>query len=164
KKALQALKAPKQEPEPLVPLKRPLEAKDAKEMAKKLIKSGAIKVPERPQTAAEKTTFKRSMGLERKLSGADKAPSGYQPFSTTHPEEEIHESRVKVKQNSYDRLVSVRDREERGEITRDGRSSEGKPRQGHTIYVSGYNISEEVLKKAFSSFGNIVNVNMEIEK
>lgn len=36
-------------------------------------------------------------GLERKLSAADKAPSGYQPFSTTHPEEEIHESRVKVK-------------------------------------------------------------------
>lgn len=61
KKALQALKAPKQEPEPLVPLKRPMEAKDAKEMAKKLIKSGAIKVPERPQPATEKTTFKRSM-------------------------------------------------------------------------------------------------------
>lgn len=61
KKALHALKAPKQEPEPLVPLKRPMEAKDAKEMAKKLIKSGAIKVPERPQAATEKTTFKRSM-------------------------------------------------------------------------------------------------------
>ena len=38
-----------------------MEAKDAKEMAKKLIKSGAIKVPERPQAATEKTTFKRSM-------------------------------------------------------------------------------------------------------
>ena len=37
--------------------------------------------------------------MERKLSAADKAPSGYQPFSTTHPEEEIHESRVKVKVN-----------------------------------------------------------------
>ncbi|XP_037789356.1 LOW QUALITY PROTEIN: negative elongation factor E-like [Penaeus monodon] len=101
KKALQALKAPKQEPEPLVPLKRPMEAKDAKEMAKKLIKSGAIKVPERPQPATEKTTFKRSMGLERKLSAADKAPSGYQPFSTSHPEEEIHESRQKSKQTVY---------------------------------------------------------------
>lgn len=61
KKALQALKAPKQEPEPLVPLKRPMEAKDAKEMAKKLIKSGAIKVPEKPQPSTEKTTFKRSI-------------------------------------------------------------------------------------------------------
>ncbi|XP_068230003.1 negative elongation factor E isoform X2 [Palaemon carinicauda] len=164
KKALQALKAPKQEPEPLVPLKRPMEAKDAKEMAKKLIKSGAIKVPERSQAATEKTTFKRSMGLERKLSAAEKAPSGYQPFSTTHPEEEIHESRVKVKQNLYDSFVTARDREERGEFTRDGRGSDGKPRHGHTIYVFGYNISEEVLKKAFATFGNIVNVNMEIEK
>ncbi|XP_076038704.1 uncharacterized protein LOC143023920 isoform X1 [Oratosquilla oratoria] len=163
KKALQALKTPKPEPEMLVPLKRPMEAKDAKEMAKKLIKSGAIKVPERPQNNTEKTTFKRSMGLERKLSAADKAPSGYQPFSTTHPEEEVHESKAKVK-NLYDRFVTARDREERGEFTRDGRGSDGKPRQGHTIYVFGYNITEEILKKAFSTFGNIVNVNMEIEK
>ena len=36
-------------------------------------------------------------GLERKLSAAEKAPSGYQPFSTSHPEEEVHESRVKAK-------------------------------------------------------------------
>ncbi|XP_076038703.1 uncharacterized protein LOC143023919 [Oratosquilla oratoria] len=127
KKALQALKTPKPEPEMLVPLKRPMETKDAKEMAKKIIKSGAIKVPQRPQNNTEKTTFKRSMNL-------------------------------------YDRFATARDREERGEFTRDGRGSDGKPRRGHTIYVFGNNITEEILKKAFSTFGNIVNVNMEIEK
>ncbi|CAL4202646.1 unnamed protein product, partial [Meganyctiphanes norvegica] len=164
KKALQSLKAPQKEPEPLIPLKRHMEAKDAKEMAKKLIKSGAIRVPGRSVASGDKTTFKRSMGLERKLSAADKAPSGYQPFSTTHPEEEIHESRVKVKENLYESFVSARDREERGDLNREGKTSDGKPRQGHTIYVFGYNISEEILKKAFSTFGNIVNVNMEIEK
>lgn len=69
-----------------------------------------------------------------------------------------------LQQNLYDSFVSARDREERGDFARDGRGSDGKPRQGHTIYVYGYHISEEVLKKAFSTFGNIVNVNMEIEK
>ena len=61
KKAVQALKAPKQEPEPAVQNKRPMEAKDAKEIAKKLIRSGAIRVPEKSQAITEKTTFKRSI-------------------------------------------------------------------------------------------------------
>ena len=64
----------------------------------------------------------------------------------------------------YDSFVTARDREERGEVNQEGRTSDGKPRQGHTIYVNGFNISEDLLKKAFSSYGNIVNVNMEIEK
>ena len=61
RKALQQLRAPKQETEQTLSSKRPMEAKDAKEMAKKLIKSGAIRVPEKPQTNNERTTFKRSM-------------------------------------------------------------------------------------------------------
>ena len=40
---------------------------------------------------------------------------------------------------------------------------EEKPRSGHTIYVSAFNISEELIKKVFSSFGNILNVNIEID-
>ena len=60
KKALQALKAPRQEPEPIHPVKRPSEAKDAKEYAKKLIRSGAIRSIERRDDNKEKTTFKRS--------------------------------------------------------------------------------------------------------
>ena len=42
-------------------MKRPMEAKDAKELAKKLIKSGAIKVPEKTQPPTDRTTFKRSI-------------------------------------------------------------------------------------------------------
>lgn len=186
RKALQQLRAPKPESEQNTPNKRPMEAKDAKEMAKKLIKSGAIRVPEKQHSSNERTTFKRSMGLERKLSAADKAPSGYQPFSTSHPEEEVHESRLKGK-NLYDSFVSARDRGERGEGRLVGSSSEesggspltprtlapgarappagdnSKPRSGHTIYIFGFNISEEVIKKAFSSFGNILNINMEVD-
>jgi hypothetical protein len=66
-------------------------------------------------------------------------------------------------QNLYDSFVSARDREERGLTEkRDGRAD--KPRQGNTIFVSGCNITEDFLKKAFHTYGNIVNVTMEIEK
>jgi hypothetical protein len=30
--------------------------------------------------------------------------------------------------------------------------------------VFGYSITEDILKKAFQSFGNVVNISMEIEK
>ncbi|KAA0190789.1 hypothetical protein HAZT_HAZT007064 [Hyalella azteca] len=194
RKALQQLRTPKPDAEQSPTNKRPMEAKDAKEMAKKLIKSGAIRVPEKLPSNNERTTFKRSMGLERKLSAADKAPSGYQPFSTSHPEEEVHESRLKVK-HLYDSFVS--DRERVGEKA-EGRAAaagglEGEdplspltppragtapggalrpplsgdagvaPRSGHTIYIFGYNISEEVIKKNFSSFGSIINISMEVD-
>ena len=92
-------------------------------------------------------------------------------------------------QNLYDNFVSPRDRGERvegGRLTATdntaagnsplpaGRGSslgprnpphadQGKPRSGHTIYIFGFNISEEVIKKAFSSFGNILNINMEVD-
>ena len=71
-------------------MKRPSEAKDAKEVAKKLVKTGAIKAIkkslEREKSKEEKTigTFKRSKGFERKLNGMDRAMSNYQPFSATH--------------------------------------------------------------------------------
>ena len=39
-----------------------------------------------------------------------------------------------------------------------------RPKIGHTIYVFGYNITEDILKKGFQHFGNIVNISMEIEK
>ena len=65
------------------------EAKDAKEVAKKLIRSGAIaaiqkSVEKDAKAKAEKSTgFKRSQGLERKLTGLDGARAGYQgPDST----------------------------------------------------------------------------------
>lgn len=83
KKALQALKAPKVEPEKTPALKRPAEARDAREVAKKLLKSGAISAIPKPSEKTETTGFKRSRGLERKLSSSERAPSGFQPFSAS---------------------------------------------------------------------------------
>lgn len=67
--------------------------------------------------------------------------------------------------------MSARDREERGltEVKETGgggggRPEQAKPRQGNTIYVYGYKITEDILKTAFQPFGKIVNVSMEIEK
>ena len=77
------MKAPKPEPEKTPMLKRPAEARDAREVAKKLLKSGAISAIPKPSEKTETTGFKRSRGLERKLSSSDRAPSGFQPFSAS---------------------------------------------------------------------------------
>lgn len=75
----------------------------------------------------------------------------------------------KVK-NLYETFVAARDREERGLLTdaREAMSSlsrkNDKPRQGNTIYVFGYQITEELLKNAFNPIGKIVNISMEVEK
>jgi len=178
KKQLQDVNKPKHEPEKNS-LKRPQEAKDAKEVAKKLIKTGAIKAIkrtlEKEKVKEEKSIsgFKRSQGLERKLSGMDRAMSSYQPFSATHGpgggfdtggedfEPEVPEHVQKAKQkNLYENFVRERDREERG-LAED---KTNKPRQGHTVYVFGYQISEELLRSTFTQFGTIVNISMEVEK
>nr|CAD7440980.1 unnamed protein product [Timema bartmani] len=98
KKALQALKAPRPEPErtPQTP-KRPAEARDAREVAKKLLKSGAITAITKAPKRQEQAGFKRPRGLERKLSSAERTVSGYQPFSATHPEDMETDNRPKVK-------------------------------------------------------------------
>lgn len=75
--------------------------------------------------------------------------------------------------NLYKQYSEERDREERGLTEKKvpdqpGSSApirtDNKPRVGNTIYVSGNKVSEEYLKKHFTEFGNIVNVNLEIEK
>ena len=63
----------------------------------------------------------------------------------------------------YESFVNARDREERGLTDRDKGSD--KPRQGNTIYVYGYNITEDILRATFgSATAKIVNVSMEVEK
>ncbi|CAG0895039.1 unnamed protein product [Cyprideis torosa] len=54
-------------------LKRTSDAKDAKEVAKKLIRSGAIQAIAVPKDPTHQVSFKRSSGLERKL--AEAAPA-----------------------------------------------------------------------------------------
>jgi len=177
KKQLQEVNKPKQEPEQNK-LKRPAEAKDAKEVAKKLLKTGAIKAIQKSlhkeKSKEEKINavgFKRSMGFERKLNGMDRALSNYQPFSATHGpgggfdtggedfEPEPTEAKQRQK-NLYESFVKNRDREERG-LNEDNSS---KPRVGHTVYVYGHGISEDLLRTTFTQYGQIVNISMEVEK
>ena len=166
--------------------KRPTDARDAREVARKLIKSGAIQAIQRPVTKQDQTSFKRPKGQERKRVSSD-ASTPYQPFSATQNDpfqsgitettSDIETSRV---HNLYQQFASERDREERGLIdkkpavaaTIDATTSTAvaavlrteKPRTGNTIYVSGNRVTEEILRNNFSTFGKIVNVSMEIEK
>nr|CAG4647465.1 EOG090X0F8Z [Megafenestra aurita]SVE92702.1 EOG090X0F8Z [Megafenestra aurita] len=183
KKALQALKAPKVEPEKTPALKRPAEARDAREVAKKLLKSGAISAIPKPSEKTETTGFKRSRGLERKLSSSERAPSGFQPFSASqgsmvsNEEHIVQEARPKNKvPNLYENFVSSRESDAEGSTSsttlKETTTSpvtlsplkHDRPKIGHTVYVFGYSITEDILKKAFQSFGNVVNISMEIEK
>ncbi|KAK2587742.1 hypothetical protein KPH14_003850 [Odynerus spinipes] len=164
KKALQDLKAPKQEAErvPQAP-KRPTEARDAREVAKKLIKSGVITAPKTPKRPEQ--SFKRPRGLERKLNSTEKTISSYQPFSAAQLEEEENEAvRPRVK-DLYDSFVSAQNTEDRPVVDKQTPSKqEVKPRAGNTIFVCGYKISEDFLKKHFQTFGNVINISMEAEK
>ncbi|KAL7298209.1 hypothetical protein TKK_0009204 [Trichogramma kaykai] len=164
KKALQDLKAPKTEPErqPQAP-KRPIEARDAREVAKKLIKSGVITAPKTAKRPEQ--TFKRPRGLERKLNSAEKTSCSYQPFSATQPEEEAEQPpRQKIK-GLYDSFVSASDTDDKQSSEKSQPlKQEIKPAKGNTIFVSGYKISEDLLKKHFSAFGNILKITMEAEK
>ena len=38
------------------------------------------------------------------------------------------------------------------------------PKRGHTIYIHGHSITEEMIRRTFSNFGKIVNINMEKDK
>lgn len=191
KKALQALKAPKPEPEKPIAPKRPTEARDAREVAKKLIKSGVITAIPKQQKQPEHG-FKRPRGQERKLI-LDKV-QGYQPFSAVQSEDnpnnpENNPPRIK---NLYDSHPS-RERDERGNAgglggerepraaqqqqsgsshqpqgqikVESGGEREGRQaRTGNTVYVSGFGISEEFLRKHLGNIGAVSFITMEIEK
>ncbi|XP_049545172.1 negative elongation factor E-like isoform X2 [Anopheles darlingi] len=65
KKALQAFKTPKPELEKNIIPKKPADARDAREVARKLLKSGAIQAFQKPQIKQE-SSFKRPKGQEQK--------------------------------------------------------------------------------------------------
>ncbi|KAJ1523504.1 hypothetical protein ONE63_001356 [Megalurothrips usitatus] len=167
KKALQAWKAPKPEPERTIPTqKRPTEGRDAREVARKLLKSGAIPAIPKIQKRPEQAGFKRPQGLQRKLSSADRTVSAYQPFQASQPDEvpppsvePAEKPRVK---NLYDSFVTARNKEDKK--TEESKDKPEKPRAGNTIFVQGFSITEELLRKAFMNCGDIINISMEIEK
>ena len=38
------------------------------------------------------------------------------------------------------------------------------PKRGHTVYIFGHGMTEEMVRKSFSNIGKIVNLSMEPEK
>lgn len=160
KKALQNLKAPRQEPERTTPIKRPqMEARDAREIAKKLIKSGAIAAIQKAPKRDEQAGFKRPRGLERKL---ERTVSGYQPFSATLQEEDDM-MKHRPKQEVYEPIVPIARRDDRPEKPVHS-STHTETRTGNTVFVRGYSITKELLEKTFSQCGAIINITMEVEK
>lgn len=153
---MQALKTPKNEPEKPLISKRPTDARDAREVARKLIKSGAIQAIQK--TKPDPVAFKRPKE-RKKLLHESNVP--YQPFSKPEsempakpdtPGEKDEGNRI---QNLYQQFASERDREERGldkKVATEVPRVE-KPRTGNTIYVSGKTVTEDFLKKNFSEFG-----------
>ncbi|XP_058838884.1 negative elongation factor E isoform X2 [Topomyia yanbarensis] len=192
KKALQALKAPKQEPEKNLIPKRPADARDAREVARKLLKSGAIQAIQKPQLKQE-SSFKRPKGQERKRSQQESSPGAqYQSFSsvetpppnpTTSPDPPLIPAAVVTAPvtatappvtpvpdkepnripNLYQQFANERDKEEQA-AAKAGDSPRDRPRSGNTVYVSGNKVTEDFLKKHFHDFGEILNISMEIEK
>lgn len=173
RKALQIMKSPKTEAEK-PSFKKSTDARDAREVARKLIKSGAIAAIKKTIHKQDQTTFKRPKGQERKRTMVDRKVTTYQPFSSTQNDvaqetiiSEIIKEEPRV-QNLYQHFALERDREERG-FGSDGEGNTDvavgeKPRSGHTIFVSGQKVTEEFLKQTFVEFGTIVHVSMEIEK
>ncbi|XP_029656219.1 negative elongation factor E isoform X1 [Octopus sinensis] len=169
KKALQAMRIAKPESQTVntPPVKRPSESSaDALEHAKRLLKSGAIKLNNENK---DKQSFKRSKNFEKKLKDPDKTPStvGFQPFSATHPdsqekeeEKEVVKPRRKGLSESFVMEGGMRDTR----YDRDREERSDNPRKGNTIYVYGHKVTEELLRKAFENIGPIVNVTMELER
>jgi len=80
------MKVSKPEPEKVNPLKRPMDPKDAKERAKRLIMSGKINLGNKK--AEVKTTFKRPRALERKIlaTGRSEGHGGLTPgYNASYP-------------------------------------------------------------------------------
>lgn len=67
----------------------------------------------------------------------------------------------------YESFVSARESESREKERHQERDRDGKaerPRQGNTVYIHGYGVTEDILRTGFASFGNIINISMEIDK
>ncbi|XP_025114244.1 negative elongation factor E-like [Pomacea canaliculata] len=168
RKALQALKTAK--PESLQKnaeqsAKRSAEsAEEATEQAKKLVQSGAIKVG---SGSREKKGFKRSKNLEKKLRETDKSV-GFLPFDSSHSGEEDEKTEsIKPKMKGlYESFTPAGSSDYDGESRRSGPSRRDRepPAKGHTVFVHGHGVTEDIIRKHFSNFGNIVNVSIEREK
>ncbi|CAH1709960.1 hypothetical protein AGLY_010998 [Aphis glycines] len=177
KKALQVQKTPRPEPEPSPVLnpKRPKEtARDAREIAKKLLKSGAIGPIKKVPNRTDQESFKRPCGMERKLLTTTQALSSYQPFSAASPSpvksDVIPDSTPKATpttkfSNLYSSFVSSTSKTTPPAPSSPEPVPETPTRKDITIFVGGSSsMTEEFLRSTFSKFGPIINISMEIEK
>ncbi|KAK3768443.1 hypothetical protein RRG08_053435 [Elysia crispata] len=132
-------------------------ADKATEQAKKLVQSGAIKVTE----LKERSGFKRSKTLEKKKETEKPAGSvGFQPFvSFTGEEEDDRIPPSKRMKGLGESFVSAG----YGNRSYD-RPEREPPKKGNTIFVHGYGITEDMMRKSFSNFGKIINIKMEKER
>lgn len=60
-----------------------MDARDAREVARKLFKSGAIPAIQKPQMKQDQMSFKRPKGQERKRIVPESNVASYQPYSAT---------------------------------------------------------------------------------
>ncbi|UYV67525.1 PKN2 [Cordylochernes scorpioides] len=134
---------------------------DAKETAKKLLKSGAISAIK--VESKERQGFKRAKGIERRR-GLERMGgsmvTGYQPFSASHPADDETPTTPEGQQSK--KLATVKNLYESfvGPTTRE-REETRTPRQGNTVYVRGFGITEEILKMGFAPYGTIMNITIE---
>ncbi|XP_050538438.1 negative elongation factor E [Daktulosphaira vitifoliae] len=172
KKALQVQKTPRPEPEPspILNPKRPKEtARDAREIARKLLKSGAIGPIKKVPNRTDQESFKRPCGMERKILSSPQTLTSYQPFSASSPikSDPVENSPKPTTKfsNLYDNFVSSTSKMTVPVIQNSPEHISETPRKGITIFVGGSSsLTEEFLRSTFSKFGTIINISMEIEK
>ncbi|CAG9798672.1 unnamed protein product [Chironomus riparius] len=170
KKQVQALKLKPEPEKPLLFSKRPKDAKDAKEVARKLIKSGNINLPK--NDTLNEVKFKRPNFSQDRKKAQTIETTNYHPYSSTDQEENASKSPlpgIEKTEPPSNRSISflyqqIVQEKEPTETKKQSPQQKDKPKTGFTVYVSGKAISEDFLKKHFSEYGTIVNVSMEIEK
>lgn len=128
---------------------------DAKEIAKKLIASGEVKIKKDPI----QREFKRAKGGERRQKDFLQQP-------TSNRNEQ--QARAVAMKNLYESFVpssASQNRRFSGGQGSDRRSwSDDQSRKGNTIFVKGYGLTEKILQEDFTKFGKVQNVNFEREK
>lgn len=87
KKQVQALKTKPEPEKPMIPKRSGKDARDAREVARKLIKSGNINI-KKPEKI-DQVQFKRPKGQEKKKT----LPEPYHPFSTASIEDDSSSSK-----------------------------------------------------------------------
>ncbi|KAJ7360388.1 hypothetical protein OS493_017021 [Desmophyllum pertusum] len=129
---------------------------DAKEIAKKLIASGEVKIKKDPVHRE----FKRAKGGERR-------PKDFQQLAPSNRnEQQAHAAAMKnLYHESFVPSSATQNRRFSGGPGGSGRRSwSDEPRKGNTIFVKGFGLTEKILQESFTKYGKVQRVNFEKEK